>query len=397
MSQAFCDRPIEPRIRGRLGASTLLPFKILPGPDGLAWNRPMEDRKRTIFAIDDEEPIRKVLNTHLVKEGYNVIQSQGGAGVFEALKAASFDLVICDIRMPEVDGVQVLAHVRENYPTVPVIMLTGLTDVATVIEVMKKGAFDYLMKPMKKEDLLVVIGRAFVHRDLLVRNKELEIENREYQMFLEQKVRERTRELNTKALELQKANSLLKTMNLQFINVLAETIEAKDHHTSGHCNRMRHLCVELGKAAGLSAEDLETLEYASVLHDLGKIGINESVLNKQGPLDESECMHIKEHTEIGEKILMGVPLMAGVAEVVVAHHENFDGTGYPRGLKGDGIPLSARIIAVVDLYDAMISDRPYRKGMPLESVIEEMKRVAGTQLDPAMVELFVANNIYLYG
>lgn len=397
MSQAFCDRPIEPRIRGRLGVSTLVPFKILPKPDGLAWNRPMEDRKRTIFAIDDEEPIRKVLNTHLVKEGYNVIQSQGGAGVFEALKAASFDLVICDIRMPEVDGVQVLAHVRENYPTVPVIMLTGLTDVATVIEVMKKGAFDYLMKPMKKEDLLVVIGRAFVHRDLLVRNKELEIENREYQMFLEQKVRERTRELNTKALELQKANSLLKTMNLQFINVLAETIEAKDHHTSGHCNRMRHLCVELGKAAGLSAEDLETLEYASVLHDLGKIGINESVLNKQGPLDESECMHIKEHTEIGEKILMGVPLMAGVAEVVVAHHENFDGTGYPRGLKGDGIPLSARIIAVVDLYDAMISDRPYRKGMPLERVIEEMKRVAGTQLDPAMVELFVANNIYLYG
>ena len=186
-------------------------------------------------------------------------------------------------------------------------------------------------------------------------------------------------------------------MNIQFIKVLAETIEAKDHHTSGHCNRMRHLCVELGKAAGLSPEDLETLEYASLLHDLGKIGINESVLNKQGPLDEAECMHIKEHTDIGEKILMGVPLMAGVAEVVVAHHENFDGTGYPRGLKGDGIPLSARIIAVVDLYDAMISDRPYRKGMELERVMEEMKRVAGTQLDPSMVELFVGHNIYLYG
>lgn len=359
----------------------------------------MEDEglKRTIFIIDDEEPIRKVLNTHLAKEGYNVIQSQGGAGVFEALSAASFEIVICDIRMPEVDGIQVLAHVRENYPTVPVIMLTGLTDVATVIEVMKKGAFDYLMKPMKKEDLLVVIGRAFVHRDLLVRNKELEIENREYQMFLEQKVRERTRELNTKALELQKANTLLKTRNIQFINVLAETIEAKDHHTSGHCNRMRHLCVELGKAAGLSADDLETLEYASLLHDLGKIGINESVLNKQGPLDEAECLHIKEHTEIGEKILKDVPLMSGVAEVVVAHHENFDGTGYPRGLKGDGIPLCARIIAVVDLYDAMISDRPYRKGLPLESVIEEMKRVAGTQLDPSVVDMFVTHNIYLFG
>ncbi|MBI5588719.1 MAG: response regulator [Deltaproteobacteria bacterium] len=353
----------------------------------------MEDRKRNIFIVDDEEPIRKVMNTHLTKEGYSVIQSHGGSGVFAALESNSFDLVICDIRMPEVDGIQVLDFLKKKFETVPVIMLTGLTDVTTVIEVMKKGAFDYLMKPVKKEDLMVIIRKALVHRDLLVRNKELELENREYQFFLEQKVRERTKELNSKAMELQKAYGHLKNMNIQFINVLAETIEAKDQHTRGHCNRMRCLCVELGRLAGLSPEELEILEYASLLHDLGKIGINETVLNKQGPLTEDECEHIKEHPEIGEKILQGIPLMEPVAKIIVAHHENFDGSGYPRNLRGEDIPLPARIISVADIYDAMSSDRPYRKGLRNEIVIEEMTRVAGTQLDPRIVRMFIENRL----
>lgn len=355
---------------------------------------PMEEDKRRIFVIDDEEPIRKVMNTHLNKEGYSVVQSRGGSGVFSDLESSAFDLVICDIRMPDVDGVQVLDFIKRNYETVPVIMLTGLTDVSTVIEVMKKGAFDYLMKPVKKEDLMVVIRKALVHRDLLVRNKELELENREYQLFLEQKVRERTKELNSKAMELQKAYGHLKTMNIQFINVLAETIEAKDRHTRGHCNRMRRLCVELGRLKGMSPEELEMLEYASLLHDLGKIGINETVLNKPGPLTEDECEHIKEHPEIGEKILQGIPLMEPVARIIVSHHENFDGTGYPKNLKGEEIPLPARIISVADIFDAMSSDRPYRKGLRIDIVLEEMMRVAGTQLDPGLVSMFIENRLF---
>lgn len=355
---------------------------------------PMEERKRKIFVIDDEEPIRKVMNTHLSKEGYSVVQSRGGSGVFSDLESGAFDLVICDIRMPEVDGVRVLDFLKKHYETVPVIMLTGLTDVSTVIEVMKKGAFDYLMKPVKKEDLMSIIRKALVHRDLLVRNTELELENREYQLFLEQKVRERTKELNSKAMELQKAYGHLKTMNIQFINVLAETIEAKDRHTRGHCNRMRCLCVELGRLAGLSPEELEILEYASLLHDLGKIGINETVLNKQGPLTVEECEHIKEHPEIGEKILQGIPLMEPVARIIVSHHENFDGSGYPKNLKGEEIPLPSRIISVADIYDAMSSDRPYRKGLRIEIVLEEMMRVAGTQLDPGIVRMFIENRLF---
>ncbi|MBI5642375.1 MAG: response regulator [Deltaproteobacteria bacterium] len=356
----------------------------------------MDERKRNIFIVDDEEPIRKVLNTHLTKEGFNVIQTQGGNGVFETLTQNTFDLVISDIRMPEVDGIRVLEFVKANFDTVPVVMLTGLTDISIAIDVMKKGAFDFLMKPVKKDELMAVVHKALLTRDLLERNKELEVENKEYQLFLEQKVRERTKELNSKAMELQRAYGVLKSMNIQFVNVLAETIEAKDRHTRGHCNRMRYLCVELGRQAGLSPEDLETLEYASLLHDLGKIGINEAVLNKEGPLTGDECTHIKAHTEIGEKILIGIPLMEQVAKIIVAHHENFDGTGYPRNLKGDDIPFCSRIIAVADIYDAMSSDRPYRKGLPLEAVIEEMRRVSGTQLDPELVGIFIEKKVYLF-
>lgn len=357
----------------------------------------MEGRKRGIFIVDDEEPIRKVLNTHLTKEGYNVIQSSGGKGIFELLKGASFDLMICDIRMPEVDGVDILGFVRDNFDTSPVIMLTGLTDVEVAVEVMKKGAFDYIMKPVRKDDLLGSIQKALVHRDLLVRNRQLELENREYQMFLEQKVEERTKELNSKTIELESAYALLKTMNIQFINVLAETIEAKDLHTRGHCNRMRFLCVELGKLLRLPPAELEILEYASLLHDLGKVGINEAVLNKPGLLTDEERRHMQEHAEIGGRILSGIPLMERVADIIAAHHENYDGLGYPAGLKGADIPLHSRIIAVADVCDAMASDRPYRKGLSPEIIADEMRRAAGTQLDPDIVRLFIENRLYLYG
>ena len=354
----------------------------------------MDERKRTIFVIDDEEPIRKVLNTHLSKEGFSVIQSAGGHKVFDLLKASSFDLLICDITMPEVDGIRLLEFVKDNFPLAPIVMLTGLTDISIAIDVMKKGAFDYVMKPVRKDELMNVIRKGLVHRDLLMRNKELELENRQYQLFLEQKVRERTKELNSKAMELQKAYGVLKSMNIQFVNVLAETIEAKDRHTRGHCNRMRRICVELGRLAGLTPYELEVLEYASLLHDLGKIGVNEAILNKEGPLTQEECCRIKEHAEIGEKILQGIPMMEFVASIIGSHHENFDGTGYPRRKKGLEIPVEARIIAVADLYDAMRSDRPYRKGLSLAVVLEEMRRVSGSQLDPALVDLFIGNSVY---
>jgi len=344
-----------------------------------------------ILVIDDEEAVRKVLKTHLEKEGYYVETSPGGENILETLRQSRAEILISDIKMPGINGLDILDYVRLHMKTIPVIMLTGLTDVSVAIDAMKRGAFDYIMKPITKEALLNIVCKAFTQRELLLENRRLERQNRRYQILLEQKIRDNAEDLGNRSVELMKAYGMLKSMNFRFVNVLAETIEAKDRHTRGHCNRMRRLCVELGKIIGLDRERLELLEYASMLHDIGKIGVNERVLNKNGPLNDEEKEHVKIHPGLGKKILKGIPLMESVAEIVVSHHENYDGSGYPRGLRGEDIPLGARIISAADLYDAMSNDRPYRKGIGLDDIVEEMKRVSGTQLDPGIVEVFLGN------
>jgi putative two-component system response regulator len=357
----------------------------------------MGDQKRTILVIDDEEAIRKILNIHLSKEGYDVIQSPGGKDVFKTLEMSTFDLVICDFRMPDVDGLTILRHIRgsANYDTVPVIMLTGLVDVTIAVDVMRSGAFDYILKPVKKERLITTLHRAVIHKTLLEKNKRLEQENREYHLSLEEKVRERTEELKTKNVALEDAFAKLKNLNFQFVNVLAQTIEAKDKFTFGHCDRMRDICFQVAIFLNLPLEELETLLFAALLHDFGKIRIPEALLNKNGRLTEEEFNLVKTHAQIGEKILEAIPPLSHIADIIGAHHENYDGTGYPKGLKQEEIPLLARIISLVDTFDAMISDRPYRKGQPLENVLEELKKVAGAQLDPQLVSMFIDNKLYM--
>jgi putative two-component system response regulator len=354
-----------------------------------------DELRRSIFIVDDEAPIRKVLKTHLTREGYNVIESSGGNAIFDHLKSNQFDLVISDIRMPEVDGSEVLDYVTKEYATIPIIMLTGLTDISVAIDIMKRGAFDYITKPVKKAELMNTIDKALSHKDLLERNQELERQNKEYQLYLEDKVKERTKDLSEKAQELNAAYKLLKNINIQFVQVMAEAIEAKDQYTRGHCDRMRIQSLRMGELLKLGREDLETLEYATILHDLGKIGVKETILNKPGKLTEEEFAEIKEHPMIGEKILEGITHMGPAAKIVGTHHENFDGSGYPRGLKGEAIPLAARIIAVTDIFDSMYSSRPYRKKLDLETVLTEIKRVSGMQLDPEIVKIFLNEKVYL--
>jgi putative two-component system response regulator len=353
------------------------------------------EKKRSIFIVDDEAPIRKVLKTHLTREGYDVIESSGGNKVFDHLHSNKFDLVISDIRMPEVDGSEILDHVTKEYKTTPIIMLTGLTDINTAIDIMRRGAFDYITKPVKKAELMSTIDKALTHKDLLERNEELERQNKDYQLYLEDKVKERTKELTERSHELKDAYKLLKEINIQFVQTMAEAIEAKDEYTRGHCDRMRIQCLRIGELMGLSVEDLETLEYATILHDLGKIGVKETILNKPGKLTEEEFAEIREHPAKGEKILEGITHMSTAAKIVGSHHENFDGSGYPNGIKGEEIPLSSRIIAVADIFDAMYSSRPYRKKLTLDAVLDEIRKVSGKQLDPDIVEVFLNEKVYL--
>ena len=350
---------------------------------------------RTVLIIDDDIKILKFLDIHLSSAGHRVIQSTGGHNIFSCLEDNSYDLVICDIRMPEVDGVKVLEYLMERSPTIPAIMLTGVMDVSMAVEVMKMGAFDYLIKPVLKENLLRTTHKAFNQKDLVERNRKLEEENRQYRSFLEEKVQERTEQLGLANIELKNAYAELKSLNMQFALVLAETIEAKDHMTYGHCSRMLYLCSKIGRFLGLPEAELESLEYASLMHDLGKVTVNEAILNKPSSLTSDEYENMKQHAFMGEKILGRIKPLQKLAKVVGAHHEKYDGTGYPNGLKGEEIPLITKIISLVDTFDAMHADRAYRKGLPLNVVLGELEKLAGSQLDPDLVKIFIENELYV--
>lgn len=352
--------------------------------------------KRTVFIIDDEEMIRKVVSIHLCKDNYNVIQSSGGAGIFDELQQRDYEVVICDVSMPSVDGIQVLKYSREHFEDIPVLMLTGLVDINVAIDALKIGAADFLLKPVKKEQLQIAVRNAFQKRDLILRNKQLEKENQEYQLSLEQKVVERTKEIHAKALELEQAYDTLKSMNFQMVKVLAEAIEAKDKYTGGHCDRMCSLCLMLGKRLNLSDSEMTDLEYSALLHDLGKIGIADSILNKKDTLSEDEFNTIKEHPLIGEKILSRIETLRNVSTVIKHHHENWDGSGYPDCLCGEEIPLLSRIVSVADVFDALASHRSYRRAISVDEVIQVMKKMAGMKLDRSIVQLLLEQKERLY-
>lgn len=350
---------------------------------------------RTVLIIDDDITILKFLAIHLSSVGHRVIQSTGGHDVFSFLEGNSYDLVICDIKMPEVDGVKVLEYLQEKSPTIPVIMLTGVMDVAMAVEIMKAGAFDYLIKPILKENLLRTAHKALAQKDIVERNKKLEEENIQYRFFLEDKVKERTVQLGLANTEIKDAYAELKSLNMQFALVLAETIEAKDQMTFGHCSRMVYLCSRIGKFLGLSEVELESLEYASLMHDIGKVTISDVILNKPSSLTPAEYDNMKQHALMGEKILSRIKPLHALAKLIGAHHEKYDGAGYPNGLKGEEIPLISRIISIVDTFDAMHADRAYRKGLPLNVVLDELGKLAGTQLDPHLVKIFIDNKLYV--
>jgi putative nucleotidyltransferase with HDIG domain len=329
-----------------------------------------------ILVVDDEEAIREVVSTMLESKGYRCTAVSNGRAAQEQVKRVTPDLVLSDMIMPEMDGIKLLDWIRHYDPEVPVIMVTAIHDISTALEAIRRGAYDYILKPFEKDQLFLGVGRALQHRRLVA-------ENRSYQRNLEQQVEERTAQLSGALAQLEQSYD-------DTLEALGSALDLKDAETEGHCQRVTAFTISIAKALPVPNPYLPVLARAAFLHDIGKMAIPDSILRKPGPLDDDEKQVMRRHCQIGYDMLIRIPFLRDAAEIVLAHQEFFNGTGYPRGLKEEQIPLGARIFTVADSLDAMISDRPYRRALPMAHAREEVRRCAGTQFDPKVVEVFMS-------
>jgi putative nucleotidyltransferase with HDIG domain len=329
-----------------------------------------------ILVVDDEEAIREVVSTMLESKGYRCTAVSNGRAAQDQVKRVTPDLVLSDMIMPEMDGIKLLDWIRNYDPEVPVIMVTAIHDISTALEAIRRGAYDYILKPFEKDQLFLGVGRALQHRRLVA-------ENRNYQRNLEQQVEERTAQLSGALVQLEQSYD-------DTLEALGSALDLKDAETEGHCQRVTAFTISIAKAMPVPNNYLPVLARAAFLHDIGKMAIPDRILRKPGPLDDDEKQIMRTHCEIGYNMLIRIPFLRDAAEIVLAHQEFFNGTGYPRGLKEAQIPLGARIFTVADSLDAMISDRPYRKALPMSHAREEIRRCGGTQFDPKVVEVFLS-------
>lgn len=329
-----------------------------------------------ILIVDDEEAIREIVSTLLQGQGYRCATAADGKKAAEYLRHNTVDVVLSDMVMPEMDGSQLLKWLHHHDPDIPVIMVTAIHDVSTALDSIRGGAYDYILKPFEKDQLFMSVRRAIEHRWLLV-------ENRNYQRNLENLVEKRTAELRGALQQLEQSYD-------ETLEALGGALDLKDAETEGHCKRVTAYTITIAKEMGPESVPLPQIARAAFLHDIGKMAIPDRILRKPGPLNDEERTIMRTHCEVGYNMLIRIPFLREAAEIVLSHQEYFDGSGYPRGLRGEEIPLGARIFAVADALDAMISDRPYRKALSVEHAREEIARCSGTQFDPQVVKVFLS-------
>src|SRR6201987_3967773 len=334
------------------------------------------DTFENILVVDDEEAIREVVSTMLECKSYHCSAVSNGRAAQEFVRKQTPDLVLSDMIMPEMDGIKLLEWLRNFDPEIPVIMVTAIHDISTALEAIRRGAYDYILKPFEKDQLFHGVGRALQHRRLV-------IENRNYQVSLQQQVDDKTAQLQTAFAQLEQSYD-------DTLEALGSALDLKDAETEGHCQRVTAFTISIAKTMPVPNPYLPVLARAAFLHDIGKMAIPDSILRKPGPLNDDEKQIMRKHCQIGYDMLIRIPFLRDAAEIVLAHQEFFDGSGYPRKLKGEDIPLGARIFTIADSMDAMISDRPYRKALPLSHAREEIRRCSGTQFDPKVVQVFLS-------
>lgn len=330
-----------------------------PHPDGAA----------RCLVVDDEPGVRRALLRLFRQQGFSCLEASNGREALEVL-ATSGDvpLVVSDMRMPELDGMELLETVRRLHPDTAVILLSGATDTVTAVDCLRLGAADFLLKPVSLDELQARVTRVLEKRALV-------LQNRFYQANLERRVQEQA--------------DRIQELFLQGVQMLARALEAKDAYTSGHSIRVSHYAVATARRLGFDDITIDQIRLGGELHDIGKIGMREAILQKPGSLTDEEVGQVREHPALGEQMLSPLAYESpSLLRCVRSHHERIDGRGFPDGLEGDAIPIEARIIAVADTFDAMTTRRPYRAPWTPQDALGEMQRVAGSQLDSAVVEAF---------
>ncbi len=328
-----------------------------------------------IMIVDDESSVREIISQWLTLQGYSCITADNSSEAISLLENNSIAMVISDIRMPGKSGLWLLQYITKHWPDISVIMLTAVDVTRSAVDCLTQGADNYLVKPINLKELSLSVERALEKRRLLMQNKQ-------YQHDLEIIVEERTD-------VLKKTLRKLKHSYEMTLEALVASLDAREHETGNHSQRVSMYAIRLAKEFGLKRGVLETISRGGLLHDIGKISIPDDILLKVGKLTKSEWRLMRQHPAAGYRLLKNIDFLESALEIILCHQEWYDGKGYPRGLKGNEIPLGARIFSVVDAFDSMTTDRRYRKKMSFAKAFQEIRDQAGKQFDPDVVEAFL--------
>lgn len=339
-----------------------------------------------VLVVDDEPGVRRYLLRAVEGRGCSAESVDSAVAALERVSSGQFAVVLADVRMPVHNGIWLLRRIKETELDVAVVMVTGESEVHTAVDCLTHGAANYVIKPANPDVLAHAVK-------MCLENRRLQIESRAYRGDLERMVFERTERLEQALIALKRSNAALEGAHRESIYRLATAAEFRDEDTGNHIRRMGLFCHVLAEALGVDPEFLSLIRLAGLMHDVGKIGVHDAILLKPGRLTEGERREISTHTVIGARILSesNSPLFRMAEEIALSHHEHYDGTGYPAGLKGDDIPLSGRIAAVADVFDALTSHRVYRAAFSVDEAVNMIREGSGSHFDPRVVQAFEQN------
>ena len=342
---------------------------------GVGQRPAAQPRVTRVLIVDDQDPARRLLALILCPPAFHSCSAKNGEEALEALQREHFDAVISDLNMPGVGGIELLEEVRRCYTHISFLVTTGIDDVEVGVQAMRLGADDYLVKPLNEGAVVGSLTKAlYKHR--------LEQEVEHYRDHLEEMIVERTGELHS-------ALNQIESTYEDTLRALGAAIDLRDKETAGHSRRVCLFSMEIARASGWQNERLSNLVRGAYLHDIGKLAVPDNILLKPGSLDVEERRLMQSHAQIGFDLIKDITFLASAAEIVLTHHERYDGLGYPRGLKGTDIPAGSRVFSIADTLDAMTSDRPYRRASSFEEAHDTIRELSGTQFDPQSVSVFL--------